>query len=267
MDESTDELAVAEQVLLQLGDRIPDPTLQQGAHARFYSYLIGHRVKGLYQNFLHSLSSPATVGPVLAVRPLIEAAILSKWISLDPTLHGELWFAHAEDRELTAIREQERHLGPRLRTGDSIDKPLESVEQKAAWRDEAVARGKAAGKKYGDRPMPHIDRLVQEIEQREPGHRVAIRQAYDAAYRAFSPWAHTEASFFKANATETDAGLRFLGDVSPYKVEHMRIVAAAMFAYVLEIIGIAAGDGSEVLARLMRDYLTLFPHEEITHAA
>ena len=56
----------------------------------------------------------------------------------------------------------------------------------------------------------------------------------------------------------TRGGLKFLGDVSPYKIDHLRIIAGAMFAYILEIIGLAAADGSEAGARFVRDYLTMF---------
>jgi hypothetical protein len=251
-----DPLVVAEVILLKCGERIADP-ITQDSHARLYASLIGHRATSLYANFLHSLASPADIAPILAMRPLVEAAILAKWVSLDPKLHGELWFAQSESRDLTAIREQERHLGLRVRGDIAADVITESIEEKKAWLDEAVSRGKAAGKKYGDKPMPPLDRLVQEIEDAEPGHHVAIRQAYDIAYRSFSPWMHTEAASFKGTAANTQTGVKFLGDISPYKVELLRIIAGAMFAYVLEIVGLAAGDGTDVQARFIRDYLTI----------
>lgn len=254
--EDVDPLDIAEVLLLRMGNDIGDPTMQD-SHAKMYSFLIGHRATSLYANFLHSLSSPTDIAPILALRPLVEAAILAKWISLDPTLHGELWFAHAEDRELTAMREQEKHIGLRVR-GDIPDAVItETVEQKKAWRDEAVAHGKAAGKKYGDKAMPELARLVQEIETKDPGHKMAIRQAYDVAYRGFSPWMHAEASSFKSTAANTPEGVTYLGDVSPYRIEHLRVIAGAMFAYVLEIIGVAADDGTDATARFIRDYLTI----------
>jgi hypothetical protein len=251
-----DTLTIAEAFLLKFGDGIGDPT-KQDSHAKFYATIIGVRAQSLYANFIHSLSSPAEIGPILALRPLVEAAILAKWISLDPTLHGELWFAQSEDRDLTAIREAERHLGVRVRGDLTTAAIVESIEQKTAWRDEAVTRSKAAGKNYGDRPMPHIDRMVTEIEQSDPGHKMAMRQAYDAVYRSVSPWDHTEAASFKATAEDSETGLRYLGDVSPYRLDLLRLIAGAMFAYVLEIVGLAAGDGSEVPARFIRDYLTM----------
>jgi hypothetical protein len=189
--EGVDPLDIAEVLLQKLGEDIGDPTAQD-SHAKLFSFLIGHRATSLYANFLYSLTSPAAIAPILALRPLVEAAILAKWISLNPSLHGDLWFAHAEDRELTAIREQEKHLGLRVRGDIPAEVITESVEDKTARRDDSVSRGKDAGKRYGDRPMPHIDRMVLEIEEQEPGHHIAMRQAYDLLYRSFSPWMHTE---------------------------------------------------------------------------
>jgi hypothetical protein len=251
-----DALTAAEALLLKFGDAIPDP-LAVDSHAKLYACLIGIRAKSLYENFLHSLTSPVEIAPILALRPLVEAVILAKWISLAPPLHGELWFAHAEDREVTAMREQEKHLGVRVRADIPTSRITETIEQKIAWRNESVARARAAGKKYGDEPMPSLARLVDEIEEQDPGHRMAMRQAYELAYRGFSPWQHTEATSFKSTATEIDAGVKFLGDVSPYNVELLRLIAGAMFAYMIEIVGVATGDGSEIPARFIRDYLVV----------
>lgn len=250
----TDLLPVAEALLVRLGNAIPDP-IDGMSHATFYACLIGIRARSLYANFLHSLESPAEIGPILALRPLVEAAIKAKWISLDPTLHGELWFAQAEDQDLKAMRAQETHLGLRVRAEIPPEVIVETMEQKAAWRDEAIARGREAGRK-GDRPMPPLAQLVEEIENRDPGHRVAMRQAYEMAYRGFSPWEHTEATSFKATAITTESGVDFLGDRSPYSSEMLRLIGGAMFAYVVEMIGIASGHESAVIARLVRDYLT-----------
>jgi hypothetical protein len=245
-----DDLVLSEASLLRLGADIPDPTKAESPKV-LYPALIGTRARSLYQNFLHSLDGPTAIGPLLAIRPLVEAAILLKWISLNPELHGELWFAQSDDRELTAIREQQKHLGL-FAEGSSESLVLQAIEEKAAARDDSVAKGKAAGKRYGDRPLPDLARMVGEIEQAEPGHKTVMRQSYDVIYRTFSAWQHTEAASFKATASDDSV---FLGDISPYKVEHLRVMAAAQFAYVLEILGVALGDGSDVGPRMIRHFL------------
>jgi hypothetical protein len=188
---------------------------------------------------------------------MAETTILAKWISLEPSLHGELWFAQSEDRELTAIREQEKHLGMRQRNDVPADQIIQTIEDKTGLRDEALVRAKAAGKKY-DRPMPPLARLVEEIEKAEPGHKTVMRQTYDIIYRALSPWMHTEAASFKSTARVTDEGSQFLGDRSPYNVEHLRLMACGQFAYVLELLGMASKDDSALTARIIRTYLIVY---------
>ena len=104
---AADDLLVAEVILLKMGDRLPDPTKPTSERER-YTSLMGVRARSLYENFLYSIGSPVEIGPILALRPLVETAILIKWLSLDPTLNGQLWFAHAQSRDLTAMSEPRR---------------------------------------------------------------------------------------------------------------------------------------------------------------
>ena len=47
--------------------------------------LLGQRAKSLYENFHYSLGSPVEFAPVLAIRPLIELVILTKWMTSSPS--------------------------------------------------------------------------------------------------------------------------------------------------------------------------------------
>lgn len=250
-------MGVADAGLLQLGDAIGDPT--KAAAEQVVLFLLGHRATSLYRNFVHSLDSPADIGPALAIRPLVEVAILAKWVSLDPGLHGELWFGQSDARDVTAMRETERHLKVRERAGVDPAVILEDLRQRAASRDEAAERATKAGKKYGGKPMPPLDQLVMEVEKTDPGHHVAIRQAYDLAYRAMSAWTHSEATSMKSTASGTAGALVWHGDVSPFPPEPIHVMAAMMYAYVLEVVGAAASDGSDVEARHWRDMLAIYP--------
>jgi len=252
-----DPLILPEVILSKFGEEIPDP-VQQTDLGAFYAALIGTRAAGLYENFLHSLASPTNIGRLIALRPLVEAAIILKWISLDPDNHGTLWFGQSEAQDLKAIREQEKHLGVQVRGDVPSETVEEAVVRKQAIVDTAKARASAMERNYGRRVMPELARMVDEIAEQDPGHEIAMRQAYDAAYRAFSPWTHTEATSFKATAEESSEGLLFVGDRSPFKQYHLRIIAGAMFAYVLEILGLSTQSGNEVPARFIRDYLTLY---------
>ncbi len=107
---------------------------------------------------------------------------------------------------------------------------LQSIDEKSKHRDEGLARAQAAGKNYGGSAVPHIDRMVQEIEKHDPGHRIAMRQAYDIAFRMVSPWEHTEAGSFKWGAQEQGDQIESFGDVSPFKLDDLRVIAGAMYA-------------------------------------
>lgn len=136
---------------------------------------------------------------------------------------------------------------------------LDDLRQRAASRDAVAERASKAGKKYGGKPMPALDRLVMEVEKSDPGHRVAIRQAYDLAYRSMSPWMHSEATSFKSTATGEPDAMTFHGDVSPFAPDMLHVTAGMLYAYVLEVVGAAAGDGSDKDAREWRDMLTIYP--------
>jgi hypothetical protein len=250
-------MGVADAGLLKLGDAIGDPT--KAAPGQVVLFLLGHRATSLYRNFVHSLDGPADIGPILAIRPLVEMAILAKWVSLDPPLHGELWFGHSDARDVTAMQESERHLQIRSKSGLDPQVILDDLRKRAASRDEAAERARVAGKNYGGKPMPPLDRLVLEVERADPGHRVAIRQAYDLAYRAMSPWTHSEATSFKSTASGAPGAVTYHGDVSPFLPEMIHVMAGMLFAYVLEVVGAAAGDGSDKDAREWRAMLTIYP--------
>ncbi len=102
-----DPLILPEVILARFGEESP---LKQTDVAAFYSALISMHSASLCENFLHSLAEPTDVRPLIALRRLVEAAILLKWISLDPDNHGTLWFGQSEDQDLKAIWEQEKHL-------------------------------------------------------------------------------------------------------------------------------------------------------------
>jgi Family of unknown function (DUF5677) len=253
---SARDLADAERLLVAFGSVLPNPTDQKEVGA-FYAALLGRRAQSLYLNFLHSLGSPTDVGPIIALRPLVEATIVLKWISLDPAVNGLLWQAHSEGQDLKAAEQAEKHLGDQVHGTTPLDVIADALSEKRRARDAAKQVGAQAGREYGARVMPSLERMVEEVELQDPGHRTAMRQAYEGAYRAFSPWIHTEASSFKATAEQVGDTVRFIGDRTPYRLDHLRIIAGAMYAYALEVVGIAAGTGSEVPTRFIRDYLTI----------
>lgn len=234
---------------------VPDPGEDTAQTAMA---LLGQRAKSLYANFQHSLGSPAEIGPVLAVRPLVELVILAKWITLDPDLHMLLYVADSDAAELAHMDDVREHANDR---GSSIpDDPKDLTPLKEATRDAAFAKLKMLGRNYGkNRILPNLRRMANEVISREPGHKIVMNDAYVYAYKTFSPWEHTEASSFKATANETGPDeWEWIGDKSPWHPEDIEAIATAMYAYVLETVFAAIGDGEDALfARKLRDFLFL----------
>ena len=220
--------------------------------------LLGQRARSLYANFQHSLGSPAEIGPVLAVRPLVELVILAKWISLDPELHMFLYVADSDAAELAHMDDVREHAKDR---GSSIPvDPNDPTPTKEATRDAAFAKLKELGKNYGkDRILPNLRRMANEVITKEPGHKIVMNDAYVYAYKTFSPWEHTDASSFKATANETGPSeWVWVGDKSPWHPEDIEAIGTSMYAYVLETVFAAIGDEDNALfVRQLRDFVFL----------
>jgi len=218
--------------------------------------LLAERARGLYVNFQHSLSSPTEFAPLLAIRPLVELAILVKWISLEPRLHGFLWIADSDASELTHLDAVLMHA--KLRGSPEPQLDLSHRSSREAVRAAALEHLKAEGINYGkNRAMPSVSRMVEEVEKAIPGHKIAMRDAYEYAYRTFSPWEHTDASSFNSTGQPTEGeGWVWLGDGNPLGAEAVRAIATSMYAYILEVIlkQLDNDDGAH-LARMIRDYV------------
>ncbi len=220
--------------------------------------LLSERAKGLYANVHHSFSSPAEFAPLLAIRPLIELVILVKWISLDPEFHGFLWVSDSDASELTHLDAILTHAKARGSPEPQLD-PIHRSSREAR-RDEAIARLKAAGRNYGkNRRMPSVIRMVEEVEKAVPGHKIAMRDAYEYAYRTFSPWEHTETSSFNATAERAGpGGWVWLGDRSPFSAEAIQAISVSMYAYILEVVlSKLANRDAAVHARAIREHVVM----------
>lgn len=218
--------------------------------------LLGHRAESLYVNFHYSLGSPAEIGPVLAVRPLVELVILTKWITLDPELHMFLYLADSDASELAHMEDVREHA--KIRGSTIPESPNDLTPTKEATRDAAFAKLKELGKNYGKgRIMPNVRRMADEVISRIPAHKGVMNDAYVYAYKTFSPWEHTEASSFKSTAKETAPDeWKWLGDKRPWHPEDLEAIASAMYAYVLETVFATLEDADNALmARQLRDHI------------
>jgi len=231
----------------------PGPGMDNGAIAMS---LLGHRAKSLYENFHYSLGSPVEFAPILAIRPLIELVILTKWMTLDLVLHPFLYLADSDASELGHMADVTEHAKAR---GQSIPEAVaDATPMKEAARDAALAKLKELGKNYGkDRIMPNVRRMAAEVSSKIPGHKGVMDDSYIYGYKTFSPWEHTEASSFKATARETAPGdWEWVGDKSPWHPEDLEAIASSMLAYVLETVFATLNEADKAfMARQLRDHV------------
>lgn len=225
-----------ERRLLAMSEPFPEDTPADTPGAGAAS-LMGARARSLYRGFLHAASGPSAPTMVATLRPLVELALLMKWFSLDPDLHGELWHAQSNAADLRVIDESREYLGLTNPSALSDEVLAEKRAAKQKLIDEARAALKAAGRQYGDRLMPGVGGMVREIAAADPGHAIAARQAYIVAYRNLSPWVHSEASSFKSTTEPiSETRVRYVGDRVPLSPLTHRILAAAMMAYCIEVV-------------------------------
>ncbi len=262
MDEELDQLLsklttlqLVQVFIERLAEDLPTPGegMDNGALAMS---LLGRRGKSLYANFHYSLGSPVEFAPVLAVRPLIELVILTKWMALDLELHPFLYLADSDAAELAHMADVTEHAMAR---GQTIPQTVIGVTPtKEATRDAAFAKLKELGKNYGNGSiMPNVRRMAAEVSSKVPGHKTVMDDSYIYGYKTFSPWEHTEASSFKSTAHETSHGeWEWVGDKSPWHPQDVEAIASSMYAYVLETVFVTLDDGEKALmARQLRDHI------------
>jgi hypothetical protein len=233
---SPHRLKQLERRLLEMARPFPEPT-PLGAPGAAVASLMGARSRSLYRGFLHALTGPSEPSVAIELRPIVELAILLKWFSLDPDLHGDLWDAQSDANDLRVIQETGEYLAltnPSQTPEDVLLAMRAIKEQKVG---EARARLRATQRRYGERVAPGVLTMVKEIVEADPGHAIAMRQAYIVAYRNLSPWVHTEAASFKSTTKQTGATTaEFVGDRVPLAKTALRQLGAAMFAYCIEVV-------------------------------
>jgi hypothetical protein len=166
-----------------LGDDLPVPCMGMDSLAIAMS-LLGQRASSLYKNFQYNLGSPVEFAPVLAVRPLIELVILTKWMTLDPELHPFLYLADSDASELSHRTDVTEHAKAR---GQVIPEAVIDVAPlKEVTRDVAVAKLKELGINYGKGSiMPNVRRMASEVSSRIPGHKTVMDDSYIYGYKTF----------------------------------------------------------------------------------
>jgi hypothetical protein len=193
--------------------------------------LFGARARDLYRGFLHALDGPSTIAPTILTRPLVELAILTRWIQDDVPRRFDMWTAHSEEMDAKAIRQLAVNL-PRP-AGDPFG-PAAVHPVLTAKDARAGAARTAAGRETPPRLLPGLVEMIDAIVKNDPNEGLALRQAYDLAFRSISPATHSDASSFKAGLDERPDGTVEFVETSPVPIELLRRVAAGCAAYAIE---------------------------------
>jgi hypothetical protein len=243
---TVDDLTAGELALGELATRLPGPTEARNIQG-IAGALFGGRALDLHRGFLHELDGPSTVGPTIMARPLVELAILVRWIQDDPELRFEMWTAHSEDMDARAIRQLAVNL-PRP-PGDPFE-PAAVQPTLDAKDARATAARTAGGRETPPRLLPGLVEMIEAVLKRDPDEGLALRQAYDAAFRSISPATHSDASSFKESIREQpDGSLEFV-ETSPVPIELLRYISAACFAYAIEASANLCGETGTAQAAL-----------------
>lgn len=197
-NESLDELTMAELVLDELGSRLPSPTEANSIQGVAGS-LLGARARDLHRGFVHALDGPSMIAPTILTRPLVELAILIRWIQDNARLRFEMWTAHSEEMDARAIRQLSVNLP---RPADDPFGPAAVHPVLEAKDARATAARTAAGRETPPRLLPGLVEMVDAIVKSHPDEGLALRQAYDLAFRSISPATHSDASSFRASLDE-----------------------------------------------------------------
>ena len=249
------EIYAAERQLLRLARRIPE-VRTAGDEAEVLVYLLGNRAVSLYRGFLHAMQGPSTATPIVDARSLVELAIRLKWVTLDPPVNAALYFGGSENADLKAIRALEDNLGVTPPASLDAGTVQRLKAEKEAIRDEAKTLATKEGRRYRDGLMPTVERMVDEAAETDPANALVMQQAYDDVYRAFSGWVHSEVMSFKHFVREnSDGTVSHLGDGWGIVPDHVRVMAASTFAFVLETVAVGRDEKLANEARAARQRL------------
>jgi hypothetical protein len=102
--ESIDDLTAGELVIDELASRLPSSTAATSIEG-VAGGLLGARARDLHRGFVHALDGPSTIAPTILARPLVELAILLRWIQDDALARFGMWTAHSEEMDAKAIRQ------------------------------------------------------------------------------------------------------------------------------------------------------------------
>jgi hypothetical protein len=224
------DLALAEIGLDELASRLPNPVGTPNLTA-LAGALFGSRCRDLYAGFLHACEGPSAIAPLVLARPLIELAILVRWIRDDAEHRFELWQAHSADMDTKAMRQVAEHL-PRP-VGDPFH--IDQFSTLLAEKDSMAAKArKEANRESQDRVLPGLTDMIQAIAKQSKADAYALWQGYDLAFRSISPATHSDESSFRMGLIQRADGSADYVERPTVERDALRLIVASCVAYTIE---------------------------------
>jgi hypothetical protein len=212
----------------------------------------------LYRGLLREVRiDDGFVTALVTLRPLVEAAILVRWIETKPGLHVEMYNAE-DDRQRISSAEVWEEL--QARRGQRL-KPTFAREQTAKLRREirqVRARARQAGELIPERAgtlLPAIEQMAIATNDN------ALWEAYEGVYRIASPWTHFGGRAFVGHRVEQRADGVHTVPATLFPPLAIRSLAAPAMAVLLGSVGRICELGIERECRIIQDAVTLWPRE------
>jgi hypothetical protein len=231
------DLALAEIGLDELASRLPSPVGRPDITA-VAGALFGSRCRDLYAGFLHACEGPSAIAPLVLARPLIELAILVRWMRDDAEQRFKQWQAHSADMDTKAMRQAAEHLPRPVRDPFHIDQWSGLLAEKDSM---AAKAREEANRESQDRVLPGLTEMIQAIGKRNKADAHALWQGYDLAFRSISPATHSDEASFRMGLTQYPDGSADYAERPTVEPDALRLIVASCVAYTTESAALMCG--------------------------
>jgi hypothetical protein len=202
-----------------------------------------------------ALADPTGINPAILLRPLIEAAIVVRWIEDSPELRVDMYLAEDKRQKLAAL---DSFKAFRKRRGGTSSGPLLSraeVRNLTAHVSEVRTRARAAAEPIGTKGpvVPAVEEMATSTRD------TATWEAYQIVYRVASPYTHVGAWSLASHSVEVRAGGSHLVVAGGLSGLAARAMATPAMAHLIGSASRICRLGLEGEARIWQDAVIEWP--------
>jgi hypothetical protein len=200
---------------------------------------LGMRAGDLYESIRHAGSADGTAATIL-VRPIVEIAIVIRWIERDPNTRVRLWLAE-DDRQRLLLEERvvEMHRRRGATLGPVLDPPIRAAIQREIDQVRALT---------SRRRGPLLPSLEEMMADAAPD----LWEAYEVAFRATSPAVHSAPRSMTNDRLEHRPDGMHLVPGTAWDPRSTEELATAVLCAVIEAVSRLARLPHEAVAREIR---------------